>query len=147
MSDRTLIDTNVLVYALDTDSRQHLASKEALAAALSPDGELCVVQQVLAEFYATITNPKRVPRPLGSAVAADEIESLLALPGLTLLPQPADLTETTLELLRRVPVGGAGIFDLQIAAAALGNRVRRVLTYDTKVFSRIEDLAVVLPGQ
>ncbi len=47
-----LIDTNVLVYALDALSPHHAASRAVLERAYLPDANLCVAPQVLAEFFS-----------------------------------------------------------------------------------------------
>ncbi len=144
-SELTLIDTNVLVYALFQDSRFHCAATDSLSEADSTDGNFCVVQQVLAELHATITSGKRVTDPYSAKDAIEVAETYIGLPGVELLPQPADLTARTLGLLKQNPVSGPAIFDLQIAAAALGNGVSRILTFDRTNFSRVEEVEVVTP--
>ncbi len=145
MSEPTLIDTNVLVYScLEEDSR-YQACRAVLAEARSPDGNLCVVQQILTEFYAVITNRKQVTACFEPDEALAEIDNYLAAPGITLLTQPADLTTRTLGLLRRARVRGHAVYDLQIAAVALGNGVSRILTYDRANFGKFSELTVVEP--
>ena len=71
-----LIDTNVLVYAINTSSSQHEASRrllEMIQAGLIRGG---LVPQVLLEFFAVITDPRRVENPLDPHVALQQIESL-----------------------------------------------------------------------
>ena len=59
-SNLAVIDTNVLVYAADESSEFHEASRTLR------DREnigLAVTPQILMEFYAIITNPRRVASP------------------------------------------------------------------------------------
>lgn len=69
---RTFIDTNVLVYAHDTDAGQRHATARALLAKLwnSRDGSLST--QVLQEFYAVVTRKFRpvMPRAKARAIVA-----------------------------------------------------------------------------
>jgi predicted nucleic acid-binding protein len=45
-----IVDTNVLVYALDADAPQHQASRTLLEAGLDAPATLCVTSQILCEF-------------------------------------------------------------------------------------------------
>jgi predicted nucleic acid-binding protein len=98
---------------------------------------------VLCEFFAIVTNPRRVlkPRTVTEAVAA--ITELLAF--LHVLPIPARATEGWLDLLRRRPVRGAAIFDLQLAAAMLANGVKRIYTFNTDDFVRFQEIQPLTP--
>jgi predicted nucleic acid-binding protein len=60
------VDANILVYALDADSPQHLACRTLLEAAQGkvPTTTLYVTLQILCEFYSVVTNPRRVPIPV-----------------------------------------------------------------------------------
>jgi predicted nucleic acid-binding protein len=58
--DLAMVDTNVLVYAYFEDTPQYPAAFPLLDRAQEADAALCVSPQVLAEFYAVITNPRRV---------------------------------------------------------------------------------------
>ena len=48
-------------------------------------------------------------------------------------------------LVRRHPVIGAKVFDLQIVATMLANRVRRIYTFNAKDFEVFEELIVLTP--
>jgi uncharacterized protein len=58
-----IVDTNVLVYALDADAPQHAAARALLDAARDEGATLFVTSQILYEFYSILTNPRRVPKP------------------------------------------------------------------------------------
>lgn len=84
-ADRVAVDANILVYVVYRDTPQHAASRAWLERAARGEVEIYLTSQVLAEFFAIVTNPKRVsdPRTPDDAVAAMEVA--LALPGATLL--------------------------------------------------------------
>jgi hypothetical protein len=71
----------------------------------------------------------------------------LALPGLLLLPTPADPVAIWTELVRRRPVQGRAIFDLQLVATMLGNDVRRIYTFNRRDFEAFSELEVLTPGE
>ncbi len=106
-----IIDTNVLVYAMDADAPQHAAARVLLEAARNPSATLYVTSQILCEFYSVVTNTRRVPRPRTPDQALRAISSLLTF--LHVLPTPARAVEGWLDLLRRRPVTGGDVFDLQ----------------------------------
>jgi predicted nucleic acid-binding protein len=66
---KTFVDTNVLVYAHDTDAGARHATAKALLAELwdSRDGSLST--QVLQEFYAVVTRKFKPPMPRAKARA------------------------------------------------------------------------------
>jgi predicted nucleic acid-binding protein len=55
-----IIDTNVLVYALDAEAPTHPAARALLEAARDGAATLYVTSQILCEFYSIVTNPRRV---------------------------------------------------------------------------------------
>jgi predicted nucleic acid-binding protein len=67
MSDKTFVDTNVLVYAHDVDDRQkHDRARSALRE-LWNDGTGVVSPQVLQEFYVNVT--RKISKPLARDAA------------------------------------------------------------------------------
>lgn len=144
-ADALLLDTNVLVYALDNSSEHHAASRAILEQAQSPDAGLCVTSQSLAEFYSLVTNPKRVASPRTVDEALATVEAIASLPGLTVLPVPFDVVPRWVELCRKSPVKGARIYDLQIIAVMLANGVQRICTFDVEDFAPFKDIQVEVP--
>ncbi len=92
-----------------------------------------------------ITNPRRVAAPSSSTEAQRILSALLAFPGIQLLPSPARVVREWMELLRRRPVTGASIFDLQIIATMKANDVHRIYTFNTGDSDSFEELTVVEP--
>ena len=58
-----LVDTNVLIYALDADAPQHAVARSLLEAARDGSVVLYVTSQILCEFYSIVTNARRVAKP------------------------------------------------------------------------------------
>lgn len=56
----TMLDTNVLADALYEDLPEYPASSHLLTLAEDAAAAFCVAPQVLAEFHAIITDPRRV---------------------------------------------------------------------------------------
>jgi uncharacterized protein len=128
-----IVDTNVLVYALDADAPQHAARGPCSKPRADTPATLFVTPQILCEFYSIVTNPRRVPKPRTAAEAMAAISSLLAF--LHVLPVPAHAVDGLLALLRRHPVTGGDVFDLQIVAAMQANGVERIYTFNAVDFA------------
>lgn len=142
--DLLLVDTNVLVYAMDGTSQFHVASRAVLDRAQSANANLCVTSQNLAEFFSLVTNASRVvsPQSIDDALAA--IESLISLPGLRVLPTPVGTETLWIDLCRKHPVKGARIFDLQLVATMSINGVERISTFDSD-FRNVAGITVEVP--
>lgn len=142
-----VIDTNVLVYAVDADAPQHAASDGLLQAARSPATVLYLTSQTLCEFYSLITNRRRIAVPYTSAEALEAISALLALPGMRVLSTPSSAVEGWMSLLQRRPVTGRDVFDLQLVATMLANDIRRIYTFNIGDFDVFPELTVTAPPE
>jgi uncharacterized protein len=139
-----IVDTNILVYALDADAPHHAAARALLEAARGDAAAtLFVTSQILCEFYSIVTNPRRVPKPRTAAEAMAAVSDLLGF--LHVLPVPAHAVEGLLDLLRRHPVTGGDVFDLQIVAAMQANGIRRIYTFNAADFAVFPELSIVTP--
>lgn len=145
VSSSSLLDTNVLMYAYYQRSPQHAASRALLDQAKQPGAGLCVAPQNLSEFFAIVTSPRRVTQAKSPSEALDLVSELLALPGLTLLPVPLDVADRWMDLVRRVPVAGAKVFDAQLVAVMLGNGIGTICTFNVADFQSFGAVRVVTP--
>lgn len=139
----SLLDTNVLVYGYYQQSPQHAACRALLDQAQNLGAGLCIAPQNLSEFYAIVTNPKRVTQPKSSTEALDLVAELLALPGMTLLPMPVRGCWT--DLVRQHPLTGSKVFDAQVVATIFGNGVTKIYTFNVADFQRYNGLQVLTP--
>ena len=138
-----IVDANILVYAMHADAPQHAASRALLDAARDSSTTLYVTSQILCEFYSIVTNARRVPNPRSPDEALRAISGLLSF--LHVLPIPPRTVEGWLGLLRRHPVTGGDVFDLQIVATMQANGIQRIYTFNRDDFEVFPELAVVKP--
>ena len=129
-SDAILIDTNVLVYAMNSSAAEHPTALAFLDRALRGEFQGLVTAQILVEYVAVVTNPRHVTRPLSADDAADDARRLAT--ALSVLPVPADLLSRVLDRAATLGIGGRHIFDLQHAVMAEANGVTKIATYDTR---------------
>ena len=144
-ADRVAVDANILVYAFFRDTPQHAASRAWLDRAGRGDVKLCLTSQVLAEFFAIVTNPKRVSDPRTPDEAVLAIEAVLALPGAITLAVPPLVASRWLEMLRQHPVRGGAVFDLQLIATMAANGVERICTFNRADFEGFPGLEIITP--
>lgn len=139
------LDTNVRIYALYADAEHYRAARPLVDQGRNPNAALCLTPQVLAEFYSVVTNPRRVTEVKSPEAVLEVITSLIAMPGLTLLPFPLDLVSRWTALLHQHPVTGRKIFDVQLVATLLANGVRKLYTFNRIDFEPFAEMEVLTP--
>lgn len=140
-----LLDTNVLVYALDEESPHHGPSRAIVERAAKGEGSYRLAPRILAEFFSIVTNPRRVRNSCTALEAVMAIDSFLAMPEIALLSIGLEVVERWLAMVRAAPVTGANVFDIQLAATALGSGVSKVCTFNVARFERIDGIEVTTP--
>lgn len=130
-----LLDANILVYAVDALAPQHTASHAVVQAALGDGVPGVLVPQVLLEFFAVVTSPRRVRQPLDPVRAWRQVEALRA--GLPVLNvQPTALTALG-ELVSERRTKGPDVFDLFLVAQMRTHGVREICTYNAADFANV----------
>lgn len=144
----SFLDTCVLIDGLYKDSDHYAAARPLLDQAESNEGAgFRISPQVLAEFYAVVTHPKRVSHPKSPSEALETIDKFLVMPGISLLPIPPDIVRRWMELIRRYPqhVIHRKIFDAQIVATMLANEVKTIYTFNVTDFAPFAEIEVIEP--
>ncbi len=136
MSDKTFIDTNVLIYAHDIDANaKHKIAKEVLQELWSErTGVLST--QVLQEFYVNVT--RKIPSPLSKDLARLVVSSY-AIWCLETTPTEI-LTTFRIEDESRI-----GFWDALIVSSAAKSGANRILSEDLNAGQRIAGILVVNP--
>lgn len=140
-----LLDTNVLVYATHGKSPFHSVCKALRDHGLEGKISLCVSPQILFEFFAIITSPKRVSQPLNPKQALEEIEKYLKAKNIIKIYPKEDTCQKVIDLSRKHKIKGQMIFDVQIVATMLTNNVGRIYTYDRKDFGKFKEIEILQP--
>lgn len=139
-----LLDTNVLVYALNADAPQYADSRRIVEAALLGRVPGVLVPQVLVEAYSVLTDARRVKSPLSTAAAWHEIETCsLALP---VLPWHERTMAALGDLLKQIDITGADVFDAMLVAQMQSHGLRVVCTYNRDDFRRFPGIRAQTPG-
>lgn len=118
--DRTFVDTNVLVYAIDRNSPAKQAQARMLLAELS--GSIVISTQVLLEFYVTAT--RKLAKPLSPEDAERRVHELS---GTDVVDITAPLVRTAVVLSREYQLS---LWDALIVESARTRGCRRLLSED-----------------
>jgi predicted nucleic acid-binding protein len=127
-----LLDSNVLVYAVAGNRRYAASCRSVVSRALQRRLEAVLVPQVLLEFFAVVTSPRRVENPISPRDALDQIEDLRA--RIPLLEVTVKCFAEWTRLARGSNRRGAGAFDLFLAAQMIAHGVPEICTVDVADF-------------
>ncbi len=144
-SEISLLDTNVLVYAADVTSPFHQDSRDLRDRGIKGEISLCVFPQIFYEFFAIVTDPRRVQNPRSQQEAALEIDKYYRTDNLLKMFAGPDLIAITLGLLKRYEIRRQEIFDLQLVATMLSCGVGRIFTFNEDHFSKYQEITVLKP--
>src|SRR5262245_20674257 len=136
---RVSLDTNILVYAHDTDTGDRHQRAVQLIEDLRRDSQIVVSTQLLNEFYAAITRPARAAR-LSHAEAVEVIQDIVTL--WEVVPVTTAIVFRALEGM--IPHGFA-FWDALIWAAARENGATTLYTEDFQHGRNIEGVEIINP--
>jgi predicted nucleic acid-binding protein len=136
MSDKTFVDTNVLIYAHDVDAKaKHDVAKSVLRELWSErTGVLSM--QVLQEFYVNVTRKIATPLPKDAARLVVNSYSIWCME-----TTPAEIAAA----FRIEDESRIGFWDALIVASAAKSRTVRILSEDLNTQQMIEGIRVENP--
>ena len=136
MSDKTFIDTNVLIYAHDIDAdAKHKIAKGVLQE-LWTERTGVLSAQVLQEFYVNVT--RKIPSPLSKDLARLVVSSYAIW---CLETTPTEILAT----FRIEDESRIGFWDALIVSSAAKSGATRILSEDLNAGQRIAGILVVNP--
>jgi predicted nucleic acid-binding protein len=139
-----LLDSNILIYALDVHAAQHpecLSVIQHTARGAMPG---VLVPQVLMECYSVITSPRRVAHPTHPEDARGIVRSLSGV--IEVKPVSESLLDDLDGLLARHPRRGRDVFDLALVAQMRSHGIRTICTCNTRDFD-IAGIRAIEPTQ
>lgn len=144
-SNTFLLDTNILVYAADQSSPFYKDSLLLRERGLKGELSLCICPQTLTEFFAIITDSKRVSKPRTQKEALGEVKKYLSSKNILMIYPGPEIIEIMIDLLKRHKITKQKIFDLQLVATMLSNGVNQIYTYNKKDFLKFKEIKVFNP--
>lgn len=135
MSGRSFIDTNVFVYAFDTN--EPVKQQIALRTLAETGDRAGLSTQVLSEFYVVAT--RKLPDPLAPRIAAEIIGELSRL---SVVDTDTVLVRSAIEISDRSQIS---FWDGLIVAAASASQCDRILTEDLASGATLAGVHIVNP--
>jgi len=139
------VDTNVLVYAADSDSPFHAPCRRWLERQRARPDAWFTTWAVLYEFLRVTTHPRVMRRPWSAGAAWQFVTALLAAPGLTVLVPTERHADVAAEVIAELPhLSGNLMHDAHTAILMREHGIARICTRDTD-FNRFPFLEVIDP--
>jgi len=135
MSSSVLVDTNVLIYAIDADSQFH---DRAMAILSDHELRLFTTSKNVSEFLVVLTRDKEVG--LSTVECLEVLKELLA-EVIVLYPNPKTF-KVFQDLLQKYNPRGLWIHDVEIASIGIAYGVSTIATNNVADFGRIEEIEV-----
>ena len=132
-----LIDSNVLIYSLNTNSPKVMKARDFLSKNRS---RLIYSQQTLYETLRVVTH-RVFPNPLETARAVNLIEGVVA--DSRIIGQNEKTWMYVTMLLGKYGIRGSEIFDTVLVATALSNGVGQIVTDNVRHLGKYEEIEVV----
>lgn len=140
-----LIDTNILLYAANSDSEEHAAAVKFLGKAANSPEQWFLTEGIVYEFLRVSTHPKVFPKPLDWKEAIRFLRPFLESSNfliLTAAERHWPLLEEALASLTH-PAGNL-FFDIRTAVLMREHGIREIYTTDTD-FLQFPQIKVVNP--
>ena len=127
-----MIDTNILLYAVNSSDPHHRAAKQFVQGAVHGNAPWCLTWPVAYEFLRVSTHHRVFPRPLRAADAQAYLDLLLDSPTLTMLSPTPRHNEVLKQTLAEIPQPAGNLFhDLATAVTLREHGVPEIATADT----------------
>lgn len=142
---RTLIDTNILVYAHDSSSPYQELAAKLLKNALAGRLDAVVSIQNIAELFSVLTNAKRVRKPLSSQETTRICKLYLVTAEIPKLIPNERTMQRALELASELDIRSGDFYDCLLAATMEHYDVKRIYTENISDFERFSFVESVYP--
>jgi len=147
MTNIYLIDTNVLIYAIDERSKYHIDSVGIFEQAKKDKFIPCISYQSILECYAIITDARRVRSPLNPVEALALLtNNYLDNPLFLKIHQRSETAIRALSIAVKHRLSKQRIFDALLIQTMLDNEVRQIVTYNVKDFKHFREIRAIQPS-
>lgn len=138
------IDTNLLIYAHRSGTREHRPAQRAIETAASDPRGWGISLASVSEFWSIVTHPAANGQPATPRLAMSFLTSLVETGGMQIWSPGVDFAARLMQLAADLEISGVRIFDLQIGLTAFENGAAELWSHDA-AFVRIPGLAIVDP--
>ncbi len=141
--ETALLDTNVLIHAINSRSPFQPAAGELVGRGLREWGKYCISPQNLVEFAAVVTRPRLVENPLSPAQAAQMTRKLYGSRRLRKIYPKRGTVIRTIREGASLGIKGPLWYDLYLAVTMADAGVRRIITENVDDFKGFPFITVI----
>ena len=138
------VDSNILIYAHNSGSPLYEESKQLIHKAIQEDG-LGISELSLREFYAVITDGRKVERPFLSATASALLKNYIQSSKVSICKLTEEVWLRAFELCDRHNVARYQLDDILVAMTLCLNGVETVYTRNIRDFEQFEFIQAINP--
>jgi predicted nucleic acid-binding protein len=143
-----LLDTNILSRLVLPVSSQHTTARSAVDSLEKQGDFLCIVPQVLYEFWVIGTRPIGPPsNGLGLTIEQVKTEISRAQTLFDFFPDTPAVYAEWEKLVVQHQVIGRSAHDARLVAAMNVHGIRKILTFNASDFSRYSEIQIIDPSQ
>ena len=141
-----LVDTSILVRLSDYTSAVRELCERAIQESVGQSAALYLSAQVIIEYWAVSTRPSEA-NGLGRSVELTFADCMDYLRLMSILPEPPDIAERWLQLVRQYQVKGKEVHDARLVAFAVAHQITHILTLNPDDSSRYREVTAWTPPQ
>ncbi len=145
VSDKILLNTDVLLHAADSTSRLHQQAYAVREMAVRGDIKACVSNVVLCELLVAFTSDFHVWKPLGVSDAIGEYEKYVNLKSISKIMQLPETFKTLNLLIKDYGLRGSDIKLAEHIATMIDNRVHIICTFREEEYEKFKEIKVLNP--
>jgi len=138
-----LIDANLLIYALDTESPHHASAATWVEDVFNGDQRVALPLQTIGAVVRITTHPKIMTAPFDASTIAGVVDDWLALPNVWVPPAGGQTAHILSRLIRTYRLTANLVPDGQLAAMAIEHGIA-VASTDTD-FARFSEVTWINP--
>jgi predicted nucleic acid-binding protein len=144
--NRYLLDTNVLLRAVNESHPQHQVAQRSVAALATRGDLLCITPQVIIEFWSVASRPTESNGGFGwdAARLRDEVQSLLD--QFPLVEDGPRVFREWVRLTALYSISGKVVHDARLVAVIQASGLSGLVTFNTTDFKRYAGLEVIHPA-
>ncbi|MEA2090696.1 MAG: PIN domain-containing protein [Thermoproteota archaeon] len=142
---RILLDTNILVHSYNRASLYQKRASDVVRKAVRGEIEACIAPQILYEFFAVVTDRKRVEHPLSVDEAVDICLDLWECRGIEKVNPTRMAQKEVFKFTKQLKLSKGEIFDCVLAVTAKENDVEMIYTENVDDFKAYSFLKVSNP--
>ena len=140
-----ILDTNILVHAYNKSSVHQKQASKIMKQALNGEIAACLTAQVIYEFFAVVTKPKRVESPMDLDEAADLCLDLWACREIEKIMPTQRTTNEVFKIAKECKLAKGKIFDCILAETAKENKIDTIYTENVSDFEHYSFLTILNP--